>query len=623
MNILEEIQNCPVEWKELGEVCDTVTDFTAAGSFASNAKNVKYIQEASFAQLVRTTDLKSGFKGNNFVYVDEHAFNYLYRVNLDQESLVMPNVGNCGEIYYIEPENLPYENNVLGPNALLVRSSKENNRYLFHLFQSGQFQNELAKITSNTGQTKYNKTNLKKIRIPIPPQEIQEKIVQILDKFTDYVTELTSELTSRKKQYSFYRDKLLSFEDEVYQVEWKTLNEFLKKGKGTKITASQMKLLHKDGAPIRIFAGGKTYADVNYGDIPDKDIHTEEAIVVKSRGIIDFEYCTEPFSFKNEFWSYSSDNENINLRYIYHYLVHNKEHFQNIANNMQMPQISSNDTEKFKIPVPSLKIQSRIVQVLDNFDTVCHDLNIGLPKEIELRQKQYEYFREKLLTFVAEGEYTESRVEEWGNSAIIKLLQWVFGPIRVELGAIGDIIRGNGLQKKDFQDAGVPCIHYGQIYTYYGIETDITKSFINLELSKKLQKAKTGDLIVATTSENVEDVGKSLVWLGKDEVCIGGHSCIIRTEQNSKYLAYFFRTSYFQNQKKKRVLGTKVIELYPKNLAKIQVILPPLSTQSQIVSILDHFNTLTTSISEGLPKEIELRQKQYEYWREQLLNFTR
>ena len=92
-------------------------------------------------------------------------------------------------------------------------------------------------------------------------------------------------------------------------------------------------------APIRIFAGGKTYADVNYGDIPDKDIHTEEAIIVKSRGIIDFEYCTKPFSFKNEFWSYSSDNESINLRYVYHYLVYNKGRFQNIANNMQMPQI--------------------------------------------------------------------------------------------------------------------------------------------------------------------------------------------------------------------------------------------------------------------------------------------
>ena len=167
-----------------------------------------------------------------------------------------------------------------------------------------------------------------------------------------------------------------------------------------------MKLLHKDSAPIRIFAGGKDLRWCELWNIPDKDIHTEEAIVVKSRGIIDFEYCTEPFSFKNEFWSYSSDNENINLRYIYHYLVHNKEHFQNIANNMQMPQISSNDTEKFKIPVPSLEIQSRIVQVLDNFDMVCHDLNIGLPKEIDLRQKQYEYFREKTLDIRRRGEYS-------------------------------------------------------------------------------------------------------------------------------------------------------------------------------------------------------------------------
>ena len=186
---------------------------------------------------------------------------------------------------------------------------------------------------------------------------------------------------------------------------------------------------------------------------------------------------------------------------------------------------------------------------------------------------------------------------------------------------MGDIIRGNGLQKKDFQDVGVPCIHYGQIYTYYGIETERTKSFINSELAKKLQKAKTGDLIVATTSENVEDVGKSLVWLGKEEVCIGGHSCIIRTEQNTKFLAYFFRTGFFQIQKEKRVLGTKVIELYPKNLAKIKIILPSLSEQERIVSILDHFNTLTNSLSEGLPKEIEQRQKQYEYWREQLFNF--
>ena len=398
MNILEEIQNCPVEWKELGEVCDTVTDFTAAGSFASNAKNVKYILEASFAQLVRTTDLKSGFKGNNFVYVDEHAFNYLYRVNLDQESLVMPNVGNCGEIYYIEPENLPYENNVLGPNALLVRSSKENNRYLFHLFQSGQFQNELAKITSNTGQTKYNKTNLKKIRIPIPPLEIQEKIVQILDKMTGYVTELTSELTSRKKQYSYYRDTLLSFEDEVYQVEWEVLKDVatLKNGKDWKTLPNGEIPVYGSGGEM-----GEFVADYSY----DKP-----TVLIPRKGSI-----SNLFYLEKAFWNvdtiyYTEIDENkIIPKYFYYYLT--TVNLEEIATNPTRPSLTQAILDKIKIPVPSLEIQSRIVQVLDNFDTVCHDLNIGLPKEIELRQKQYEYFREKLLTFVAEGEYTESRVE--------------------------------------------------------------------------------------------------------------------------------------------------------------------------------------------------------------------
>ena len=406
MNILEEIQNCPVEWKELGEVCDTVTDFTAAGSFASNAKNVKYIQEASFAQLVRTTDLKSGFKGNNFVYVDEHAFNYLYRVNLDQESLVMPNVGNCGEIYYIEPENLPYENNVLGPNALLVRSSKENNRYLFHLFQSGQFQNELAKITSNTGQTKYNKTNLKKIRIPIPPQEIQEKIVQILDKFTDYVTELTSELTSRKKQYSYYLDKLLSFEDEVYQVEWKTLGEVAEN------LDNMRKPVAKGGRSLGIYPYYGASGIVDYVDsfIFDGDyllISEDGANLVVRKTPIAFSISGKTW-VNNHAHVLKFDNI-INQKFVNYYL--NYLDLSPYITGAAQPKLNQQNLNNIKIPYPSLEIQSRIVQVLDNFDTVCNDLNIGLPREIELRQKQYEYFREKLLTFIAEGEYTDSTVQ--------------------------------------------------------------------------------------------------------------------------------------------------------------------------------------------------------------------
>ena len=380
MNILEEIQNCPVEWKELGEVCEIETGKLNANESVEDGKYPFFTTAKEISRI------------NSFRW--------------DTEALLIAGNANVGDVKYYSGKFEAYQRTYVLTNF----SNNVKARFLLHIIKQG-LKSYLENNTNKAAMSYIVISTLKSFPIPIPPLEIQEKIVQILDKMTEYVTELTSELTSRKKQYSFYRDKLLSFEDEVYHVEWKMLNEFLKKGKGTKITASQMKLLHKEGAPIRIFAGGKTYADVNYGDIPDKDIHTEEAIVVKSRGIIDFEYCTKPFSFKNEFWSYSSDNENINLRYIYHYLVHNKEHFQNIANNMQMPQISSNDTEKFKIPVPSLEIQSRIVQVLDNFDTVCNDLNIGLPKEIELRQKQYEYFRDKLLTFVAEGEYTDSTVQ--------------------------------------------------------------------------------------------------------------------------------------------------------------------------------------------------------------------
>ncbi len=147
---------------------------------------------------------------------------------------------------------------------------------------------------------------------------------------------------------------------------------------------------------------------------------------------------------------------------------------------------------------------------------ILNDLNIGLPKEIELRQKQYEYFRDKLLTFVAEGEYTDSTVQY--RQDIIRLLNWVFGPIRVELGSICEFVRGNGLQKKDFTQVGRPVIHYGQIYTKYDFTVVHTFSKTSEMVFKMLKKAQPNDLVMATTSENVEDVGKAIVWEGKEEI---------------------------------------------------------------------------------------------------------
>jgi len=208
--------NVNIEWKTLGEVMDVVTDFTAAGSFASNAQNVRYLQEPNYALLVRTTDIKQGFKSTEkFIYVDQHAFEYLWRVNLDKECIILPNVGNCGEVYHSSPTILPYKNCVLGPNAILVRSEKASNKFLYYLFQAEYFQKELAKITSNIGQGKFNKTNLKQIKLPLPPLSEQRRIVDILDHFdtlTNSISEgLPKEIALRRKQYEYYRDALLSF----------------------------------------------------------------------------------------------------------------------------------------------------------------------------------------------------------------------------------------------------------------------------------------------------------------------------------------------------------------------------------------------------------------------------
>ena len=197
----------------------------------------------------------------------------------------------------------------------------------------------------------------------------------------------------------------------------------------------------------------------------------------------------------------------------------------------------------------------------------------------------------------------------------------MFGPIRVSLGAICDFTRGNGLQKKDFIDEGYPVIHYGQIYTRYGFSTKDTISFTSQTVFDKLKKAKPNDIVMATTSENVEDVGKAVVWEGTEEIGVSGDAYIVQTSQNARYLNDFFKSVHFQSQKEKKVTGTKVIRINAKDMENFLIPLPDLEQQQQIVNILDKFDTLTSDLTQGLPKEIELRRKQYEYFRDKLLQF--
>ena len=196
------------EQRKFEDELQTVTDYVAAGSFADLAENVKYLNFPNYAQLVRTMDLKNNFTSKEQIFVDKKAFDFLWRVNLNKESIILPNIGNCGEIYLINKEKLRYKNNVLGPNAILVRSITNNNKFLSYSFQTKRFQDSLKLIISPNGQTKFNKTDLKTIEIIIPKTMEQVKIGNLLNNIDNLIT-----LHHRKYTYIFYSWEQRKLED--------------------------------------------------------------------------------------------------------------------------------------------------------------------------------------------------------------------------------------------------------------------------------------------------------------------------------------------------------------------------------------------------------------------------
>ena len=193
-----------------------------------------------------------------------------------------------------------------------------------------------------------------------------------------------------------------------------------------------------------------------------------------------------------------------------------------------------------------------------------------------------------------------------------------------KLGEVAELVRGNGLAKKDFAPEGVPAIHYGQIYTYYGNETQNTISFVTAETASRLRKVYSGNVVITNTSENLEDVCKALLYSGKAEAVTGGHATIVRCSDKllPKFFVYYTNTRFFFDKKRKLAKGTKVIDVSANDLARIEIPLPPLSVQSRIVEILDKFTALEAELEQQLQAELELRKKQYQHYREQLLNFS-
>lgn len=211
----------------------------------------------------------------------------------------------------------------------------------------------------------------------------------------------------------------------------------------------------------------------------------------------------------------------------------------------------------------------------------------------------------------------------------VNFLEKLLGGVEVEwkpLGELGNLVRGNGLQKKDFTEKGVPAIHYGQIYTYYGLSTNRTKSFVSPELAKQLKKVNTGDVVITNTSENIEDVGKALLYLGNEQAVTGGHATIFKPGDLilGKYFVYFTQSEEFSVEKRKLAKGTKVIDVSATDMAKIKTPIPcpdnpkkSLEIQAEIVRILDAMTAHTAELT----AELTARKKQYNYYRDKLLSF--
>ena len=185
------------------------------------------------------------------------------------------------------------------------------------------------------------------------------------------------------------------------------------------------------------------------------------------------------------------------------------------------------------------------------------------------------------------------------------------------LGEIGSFVRGGGLQKTDFVEQGKPCVHYGQIHTRFGIFAEEAVASVSDTQYDRLKRADHGDLLIATTSEDDEAVGKATAWLGSGEVAISGDMFYFRHSLDPKYVSYFFASSLFQEQKRPYLTGAKVRRISDKGLSRVRIPVPPLEVQREIVRILDQFTTLEAE----LEAELEARRTQYEHYRNHLLSY--
>jgi type I restriction enzyme S subunit len=366
-------------------------------------------------------------------------------------------------------------------------------------------------------------------------------------------------------------------------VEYKKIKEVYTRLKGTPITAGKMREIQSTGGDIKIFAGGRTVIDAFEQDIPGANVTRVPAVLVQSRGVIDAVFYEKPFTFKNEMWAYTA-NEKISVKYLYYVLKNNIGYFRDTASSMgSLPQISLKVTEDFKMPVPPLKVQRIIVATLDTFT----EIESKLEAELEARKKQYEFYRKQLLTF-----------DE--------------GVVRKQLGEMGKVSMCKRIMKDQTKSTGdIPFYKigtFGKRPNAY-ISQDIYHAYRN-----KFSFPKKGDVLISASGT----IGRTVVYDGEPAYFQDSNIIWLDNDEKqvtNKFLLHLYEIVTWQTE------GGTIKRLYNDNFKKVEIPVPPIEEQNRIVSVLDKFEKLTTDISEGLPAELNVRRKQYEYYRNKLLTF--
>lgn len=293
-------------------------------------------------------------------------------------------------------------------------------------------------------------------------------------------------------------------------------------------------------------------------------------------------------------------NEHVYGKYLSYSLVSKYvvSQYESCAAGAIMKGVRKATLENLEIPLPPLSIQQEIVSVLDSFTTLIDKMK----QEVEKRKKQMEYYCDQYYGGDIEGMMA---LANDSNNSIITFAE------------LGTITRGKRFVRDDVRESGQPCIHYGDMYTYYGTKSYQANTFLDRDFPKKMRYAKKGDVVIVGAGENDYDIGVGVVWMGNEPAAVHDACYILEHKQNPMYISYYLRSNIYHQQLKKHVSSGKISSFSAEGLGKVYIPIQPIEKQNEIVSTLDKFESYISK----LEKMITLRQKQYEYYRERLLTF--